>query len=79
MLGQLSLVTSLAGNAKSLAAFSATSSQYATTIGTGHTLTESVLISSFPVRRLESPFHDRNVLTLNFFQPLVLRAAKIIH
>ena len=71
-------MTTFAGNAEFLAAFGTTGSQHSTAVCSGHTLTESVLISSFPVRRLESPFHDRIVLSLNLPEyRFHLRAAKI--
>jgi hypothetical protein len=45
------------GNRKSLTALSATASQYGTAIGSLHSLTETVLVSSLAVRRLERSFH----------------------
>ena len=48
----------LVRNCQLFAAFGATHSQYATTIGCQHALTETVLVVSFAVVRLKCPFHD---------------------
>ena len=47
----------LVGNGQLLAALGTTGSQYTTAIGSGHSLTETVLVSSLSVRGLECSFH----------------------
>jgi len=47
----------LARNGQFLSAFSPACCQYSSAIGSSHTLTETVFISSFSLRRLERSFH----------------------
>lgn len=53
-----------------LATLSAAACQYATTIGSSHSLTETVLVSAAAVRGLECSFHSY-VLFLSVFTPWV--------
>jgi hypothetical protein len=47
----------LVRNAQSLSAFSPACCKYSSAIGSRHTLTETVFISSFSLRRLKRSFH----------------------
>jgi hypothetical protein len=54
-------VTTLAGNSQLLATTLATSRQYSTPFYSGHTLTESMLVTALGVRRLVGTLtHDSN-------------------
>jgi hypothetical protein len=60
----------LVRNGQLLAALSAAACQYTTTIGSGHSLTETVLVGTAAVRGLECSFHSY-VLFLSVFTPWV--------
>ena len=52
----------IVGNRQSLSAFGPSGCQYSSAISSCHALTETVFISSFSLRRLESSFHDRFIV-----------------
>jgi hypothetical protein len=58
-----------------LATLSAAACQYATTIGSSHSLTETMLVSTAAVRGLECSFHSYVFVYL--FSPYAFRGAKL--
>ena len=65
----------LVRNGQLLAALGATACQYTTTIGSGHSLTETVLVCAATVRGLECSFHSYVFVYL--FSPYAFRGAKL--
>lgn len=65
-------------NSKSFSAFSSSRGKHSSSIMGGHSFSKTVLVFSFPLRWLVSPFHWGNVfLSLNSFSSFRVRKGNL--